>query len=240
MALTDNLISYWKCVEASGNIIDAHSTNDLTDNNTVTSAAGKINTARQFTKANSEYAVHVSNAALQLGDIDFTYAAWVYIDSNTINDVILSKYSETSQEVYLSCYNVTNRFRFQVQSLDNLSSGAVQADTLGTPSVSTWYYCIAWHDATGNTLNIQVNNGGVDSTSWSAGVLVGAAPFQLSGIAFSPPIIFWDGRIDEVGFWKRVLTSDERTSLYNSGAGLAYPFTSGLTTTRRRMLAGVG
>jgi len=31
-----------------------------------------------------------------------------------------------------------------------------------------------------------------------------------------------DGRVDEVGFWKRVLTAQERTNLYNAGAGNTY------------------
>ena len=34
---------------------------------------------------------------------------------------------------------------------------------------------------------------------------------------------YWDGLIDEVGFWKRILTAQEKTNLYNAGAGLAYP-----------------
>ena len=33
-----------------------------------------------------------------------------------------------------------------------------------------------------------------------------------------------DGLIDEVGLWRRVLTPAERTTLYNCGAGLTYPF----------------
>src|SRR5438132_3427731 len=169
MALIDNLISYWKCDEASGNILDAHSTNHLTDTNTVTAATGKINGSRQFTSANSEYAVKANNSSLQLGDIDFTYALWVYIDSDSLNNVILSRYNETSQSVYISCFNVTNRFRFQVRSLDELSDGIIEANNLGAPSTATWYYIIAWHDATANTLNIQVNNGTVDTLSWSAG-----------------------------------------------------------------------
>lgn len=37
----------------------------------------------------------------------------------------------------------------------------------------------------------------------------------------------WDGLIDEVGLWGRALTSGERTTLYNAGAGLAYPFSGG-------------
>jgi len=33
---------------------------------------------------------------------------------------------------------------------------------------------------------------------------------------------FFDGLIEEVAFYKRVLTAAERTWLYNSGAGRAY------------------
>ena len=40
------------------------------------------------------------------------------------------------------------------------------------------------------------------------------------------------GRIDEVGFWKRVLTSAERSLLYNGGVGLTYPFSGAPTPTR--------
>jgi hypothetical protein len=34
----------------------------------------------------------------------------------------------------------------------------------------------------------------------------------------------FDGLIDEMGFWKRVLNSDEHAALYNNGSGFAYPF----------------
>lgn len=29
----------------------------------------------------------------------------------------------------------------------------------------------------------------------------------------------WDGRVDELGIWKRALTVQERAELYNSGRG---------------------
>jgi hypothetical protein len=35
---------------------------------------------------------------------------------------------------------------------------------------------------------------------------------------------FSSANVDEVGVWNRVLTSAEVTQLYNSGAGLQYPF----------------
>jgi hypothetical protein len=38
-----------------------------------------------------------------------------------------------------------------------------------------------------------------------------------------------DGRVDEFGVWKRVLSAGERALLYNSGLGLAYPFNSAIS-----------
>jgi len=37
----------------------------------------------------------------------------------------------------------------------------------------------------------------------------------------------WDGVIDELGIWDRVLSASEVTELYNSGSGFQYPFTEG-------------
>jgi hypothetical protein len=72
-------------------------------------------------------------------------------------------------------------------------------------------------------LNIQVNNGPVDSLPYSSGVAISTSPFAIG--ATGNAIDLLDGAVDEVGFWKRVLTAQERTALYNSGLGLTYPFT---------------
>ena len=36
----------------------------------------------------------------------------------------------------------------------------------------------------------------------------------------------FDGMMDEIGVWSRALTATEVTELYNSGNGLAYPFST--------------
>lgn len=43
----------------------------------------------------------------------------------------------------------------------------------------------------------------------------------MDGAATTTPM-----SLDEVGFWNRVLTPTELTTLYNSGAGLSYPFST--------------
>ena len=56
MALIDSLGGYWKMDEASGDALDSHGSNNLTDNDTVAASTdGKINGARDFEKGFSEY-----------------------------------------------------------------------------------------------------------------------------------------------------------------------------------------
>src|SRR5688572_29665368 len=79
-ALLTSLIAHWRLEETSDTRFDAHSTNHLTDNNTVASATGKLGTAASFTAANQESLAIADNAALSMGDLDFTLAGWVYIN----------------------------------------------------------------------------------------------------------------------------------------------------------------
>lgn len=221
MALIDNLISHWKLDEASGNALDAHGSNDLTDNNTVGSASGKLNGARDFESGSSEWFSIGDNTDLSTGDIDFAFAAWVQLESKPGGAINIVAKRGGSLEYAVRYDGATDRFDFFVTSDGTGGTlSLVRADNLGSPSTATWYFVMAWHDATANTINIQVNDGTVDSQSHSGGVFDGSNDFGMG--AYSGGLEPWDGLIDSVSFWKRVLTSGERTQLYNSGAGLDY------------------
>ncbi len=226
MSLLTSLICYWKLDEASGNGLDSHGTDPLTDNNTVGSASGKIGNARDFEASSSEWLQRADRASLSTGDIDFTIAGWVNAESFTANDgYIASKMNAAlANPEYRLFYNgTTSRFQFELYGA-GVSRGAAVANTLGAPSTATWYYIVAWHDSVANTVNIQVNDGGVDSTGTSGGGQDTASVFCLGSRA-GDANTFWDGLLDEWAYWERTLTSGERTSLYNGGAGLAYPLT---------------
>jgi RHS repeat-associated protein len=92
---------------------------------------------------------------------------------------------------------------------------------------------VAWHDSVNNTLNIQVNNGTVSSVSYTSGAMDTTYPLSIG--AHSNGSYGFDGRIDEVVLYKRVLNSAQRSWLYNNGAGRTYsdltlPNPSGPTT----------
>ncbi len=218
--LFTNLISYYKLEEATGTRVDSVGTNNLTDNNAVTNGTGIRGNAAQFARASNQNLTHVDNAALSTGDIDFTFAGWVFLDSKPSQMGIAGKGDgggATSDEwrvEYLG--GVTDRFLFIVRG----GTAAVIANNFGSPATGTWYFIVVWHDSVGNTINISVNNGTADSTAFSGGPNDTTSGFVI-GNGFNPIIsaYSWDGKVDEAGFWKKLLSSQEKIDLYNGGTG---------------------
>ncbi len=227
--LNTGLIAYWQLGEASGSRADVEPTGtaqNLTDNNTVTQTTGKLGNAAFFTAANNEYLSHADSADLSVGDIDFTITAWFKATTLIGDSTIASHWSvsPSQQRAWRLFFNSTlGKMEFDV-SPDGIVSTTRTAITAGLPSTNVWYFIAAWHDSVSNTINISINNGGVDSSSHSTGVKDSTATFDIGARGASSDE--WDGAIDDVGFWKKVLTPAELTELYNSGNGkqCACPF----------------
>ncbi|NOT05220.1 MAG: DUF11 domain-containing protein [Anaerolineales bacterium] len=219
---TTGLVAWWSLNETSGTRNDSFGSNTLTDNNTVTSTTGKKGNAAQFTWTNSEWLSKADNADLSTGDIDFTVCGWMNINTKTTYRGLLSKWehSTNNKEYYIGYASDLGRFTFVVSN-NGTATGGIAANSFGAPTTGTWNYVCAWHDATANTLNIQVNNGTVDSAAWSAGVYNGTAPFNIGRIG-GGTTSYHDGLSDEIVFYKRILTAGERSWLYNAGNGRTY------------------
>ena len=194
--------------------------NDLTlvdadgDSTTVSGVRSK---GYQF-DGDGDYAEIIDNASLSTGDIDFTIGAWVKADTipggGDYDGIISKDSSATTREYHLILDGDQDRFRFQVFNSSDSSIGTASADNLGSPSADTWYFVVAWHDATANTANIQVNGGTVDSNATTGTPQDDTAPFRIGSYYTSR---HFDGTIDEVFFTKEVLTSAQRERLYKDG-----------------------
>lgn len=220
------LVSFWPLNEASGNAIDAHGANNLTETGgTIGTGTGKTyGTARDFERGDTEYFTIASNSDLQLGDIDWTIAGWANLESKTDDICIVSKHdgvSEAGSEFFL--YYAPGSDRITFINYGASGSSSVTASALGSPSAGTWYFVIIWHDSVNNTINIQVNNGTVNSASWSGGTNSTNSNFTIGGLHSSPGVYDFDGMVQGVGLWKgKVFSAEERAALYNDGNGLAY------------------
>jgi hypothetical protein len=225
--LLNNLIAYWPGNEVSGNALDLHTNAlHLTDVNTVTSNPGLVYPlARQYTLANSEYHARNSEALLQTGDIDFTFAAWCRMDTKMDTRDLISKWDSgaNKREFMLRYRNATDEFTWYA-SPDGTANSQVGASTFGSPGVNTWYLIIVHHDSVVNEIGIQVSNGAIDTLAYATGVNVDTSPFWIG----YGPVEYWDGRIGPTMFWKSaaggggVLTTVQRTALYAGGLGLPY------------------
>lgn len=233
MALIDNLVSYWELEEASGTRNDAHGTNHLTDNNTVTQGTGKVGNAADFEDTASEYLSITDNASLSVGTGSFTLCAWVRLESKPAHrGTIVAKHGSNDMEYGLRWHNGADAFEVRISSGAGFTNPMdFQATTFGAPSLATWYFVVVWFDSVGHTLNIQVNDGAINSDSYAFTSYDSGASLTIGG---EPNFgEYFDGLIDQVGLWKRVLTTGEKTSLYNSGAGMSYAALSGGGTTPR-------
>lgn len=222
--LLAKITSYWNMDEASNvTRADAVASEDLTDNaSSVAAVAGKINNGGEYTDISSKYLKRSSDSTLQTGDVDFEFTAWVKLAAKTDYMMIVTKDGAIAgQREYLLYYDQgADRFTFQVfkatDSAQSVSSGS-------SPSAGVWYFIDCWHDAATDTLNIMVDNADLQSTGY-AGTLQAASngEFRIGSTANGG--FEMEGVIDEVGFWKTLLTTPERILLYNAGVGLSYPF----------------
>lgn len=217
MAITDNLISFWELEESSGTRNDSKGTNHLTDNNTVTSTSGKVGNAAVFTAANLESLTRADNASLSTGNIDFTWVFWVKMTSAASVGLIY-KGDSTGVE-----YAITARsggaFRFEVDNGAGLIN-ITGVDSTTTYSTGTWYMVECYHDSVNDLIAVAVNNGIANTTAYSLGSWDSSVSLYMGVDGDFGDYL--NGQLDQVGFWKRILTPTERTFLYNSGNGRSY------------------
>lgn len=219
MALTDNLISYWKCDEASGNLLDAAGSNTLTDHASTGTGSGIINTGRTF-NGSTQYFDVASNASLDVGTSDFSIQVWMNLTSFTGDPYIISKQASGAPYNGYGMFAQDISFKIGFETSD----GTYQFDSSTTTvSAGVWTHIIITRS--GANLAFYLN-GAAAGTSSSArsGSLDTTANFNIGSFAGSQT---FNGNLDEIALWKRQLSSGEVTSLYNSGAGLAYPFGGG-------------
>jgi hypothetical protein len=230
MALTDDLISYWKLDESSGNASDSVGSVTLTNNNTVGYATGKINNCADFGSSNSNKSLTTTNK-LGIDGGEVSISAWVNCTTLPANN--------SDRQHAVDNGNNTSKVHYGVgviKTSDKVHlfwnrgrSGVVDNTVLSTitPDTGTWYHLVMTYDGTdvrgyiNGELDKSVASSGNGSGNPGEGTTIGC---YVSGSSE-----FFSGKVDEVGVWDRALSSSEVTALYNSGNGKQYPFSDAYT-----------
>ena len=228
MSILDNLIHHFKLDEtgALDNRNDAVGSAQLVPNGVgITGVAGKVGNAPDF--PGNSFIVMSSATVADFTTEDFTIAFWVLMDAiPPTQSVPLSKWFSTGRQYQFDYLASSSRFRFLTRNAADNANYVVSADNFGAPSTATWYFIVLQRDTGANEISIRVNNGTRDTLS------ADDLPSQTTKFAIGkrdgdPTTLSADahkGHIDEISIWDRLTTDDEETTIYNAGAGLAYPW----------------
>ena len=227
MALIDGLQSYYK---ADGDALDAHGS----DNGTYvpgTYVTGIIGNGFSLDGINDS----VTGVHMLADATSFTVSAWINGDSYASASGIYKTSGAGNSPIELVWFSVQSE-KLYLQMRGN-SGALVTAGGVTTLTAGTWYHVVATYDSSDESIEIFVDTvtAGTNTytgISWSnvdeaaIGEITGSSPFEFDGV------------IDEVGIWNRVLSGAEITELYNSGAGVAYPFSTPTTSSKLKRFNG--
>ena len=192
-------------------------------NTTNLSVAGKINQAFDLVTANSEYIDCSAVVATIVNDTVGTITAWHYPKTDNIEDVILAfgdKNGNTSIRLY---YQGSDHTIKAVCSIGGITQWACTSSADSSPK-NTDTHVMFTHDSTAP--KIYINNvedttftSEGDKTVWLKD-LTGVDTFCIGAVNNIDSVYyFYEGEIDDVRYYREVVSSETRTAIYNSGSG---------------------
>lgn len=228
--LTNDLSAYYKFEETSGTDVTSE-VNESTLNSvmyigTTINQTGKI--GQCFTYTTSTDNVVMSDVSLlQMGASDNAMSCWVYLTTVTNSE---GGYALTivGGEVGAAIFYVepsTGKLCLGSRNVYSISSDLAV-------TINEWHHVGYSYDQTANQVTFFLD-GTTDVKGYTTEFISGASSSMIGEI---PGITSSDlvGKIDELAIWKRKLSTKEILSLYNSGSGLTYPFTTNYTPIANR------
>lgn len=225
--LKQGLISCWELNETSGTTAyDSHGSNHLTNVVATVNQTGKIGAAYSFDGSSSQ--LNLANAASLAGLPSITVSAWgrlaVLDAGGNYRTLVCKLHSSWAVPYYqfhfrVRYYNaeffVGNNSAFSGTSYNNIINQA-----------NVWYHFVGTYDGSNGAIRVYINNVVGTPNTLSGGGNIGSAntPMAIGDDTTDYVSTFrnWQGLIDQVGIWNRVLNTSEIAALYNSGSGLAY------------------
>jgi hypothetical protein len=226
-SLLTDLVAWWDMEEEAGvSRVDAHGANDLAENGgPIATATGKRGLGVDLERGSSQFLSIADNAAMSTGDIDFTFAVWIKLETvpsaaGGVYTVAGKQESAVVAEWQLLIGNANDQLRFVVYD----AGGAAVGDTLAVGQVlqaGIWYFVQCWHDAANNVVGLQINAGEKFAVATTGAPTDTASAFRIGG-RYAVSERFFDGVVESPLFRKALLTDFQVTRLYRDGMGMRY------------------
>jgi len=210
-----NIQGFWRLEETSGTRYDLSTNkNNLTDNNTVGYAIGKIGNAADFEASNLEY-LSITDAAQTGLDItgEITISCWIKPESINSTYIIISKYKAGGMSYSLAQRyygEIQNQIMFQLSSDGSTYTAAYSSSKV---SAGNWYHIAATLNQTTDKMQVYFNGAADGSAiSYTSNIYNSNTQFNI-GVSGNMQY-YYDGLIDEAIIWNTCLTADEIADVY--------------------------
>ncbi|MBC7413173.1 MAG: T9SS type A sorting domain-containing protein [Bacteroidia bacterium] len=220
----NGLVGYWPFT-GNANDESGNSHNGTVNGATLTTDRfGNTSSAYNFTGTTNDITLANSQT---LVNGSFTVSAWCTIDvlsPSNYDAVLIGQFNGqiSNDRKWLFGYrSISSQRGISYYFCDNSGSFLSNAYTLNwLPQVSTWYH-ITWIFTSANSIETYVNGILHSTVSLTLRNFNNAASTILTKIGNGIDIgsfaqLPWNGKIDDVGIWNRVLTQQEIQNLYNA------------------------
>jgi photosystem II stability/assembly factor-like uncharacterized protein len=202
---TGDLKSWWKLDEASGNAYDSSKNTLELVNTNVTYTTGRIDGAAEFNGSDA----YLSQLGPALANRSFTISSWLYANNLSADQVWLNvgSNSVTDEALHLRL-TTTGALRFGFYFDDLETAG-------GVFTAGSWHQVVYTYNATTNQRVIYID-GVQRGSDVATGDFAGNNEIYLGSWGNDE---VWNGNIDDVKIYTRVLTSSEIADLAGGGTG---------------------
>lgn len=209
-----SIVSRWLLDDASGQTrVDSVGSNDLEDNNTVTTGTGPFgDTCADFESGNTEY-LSISDAS-QTGlglSTDYTISMWINVETNPGLYVLIGK---GTVDVYRIFYRSTTKIQADYFDASVNETQLQEIVDLGT---ATWVHVSFAFDISVPSATMYVNGdvqGSTMSNTAATSIVSNNSEFNLGG--YDGGSFPFDGMMQDAIVWSTKLTDSEASDLYDA------------------------
>jgi len=220
MALTDNIVAYWKL---DGNSSDSVGSYNGTDTGiSYSTSYGKINQGASYTTASSS---RISTTYTTTQNQSWSF--WIKTSTQQLQG-IMGSVSTANYDDRVCWMDSTGKIRATTSTIN----GHVPVVSPTSLADGNWHHIVLLFSGT-STINTKLYIDGTlaNQSTYTGPYAAGNRDFSIGfargyNINNNWTAYYYNGYIDEVGIWNRLITETEITQLYNSGAGFQYPFST--------------
>ncbi|TAL47552.1 LamG domain-containing protein, partial [archaeon] len=212
---TNNLVGHWKFDEGqTSNTADSSEQGNagtLGNSTTGTAPTWITNSSCRFGSClnfNSSQFVNVSSSSsLNIANA-ITIDAWIKGSVDSTEHPIVSKTDEDTSTGYRLILNSGNGIGFYTLGVSD-----VYTSTSTTLASNQWYHVVATYDGSNKKIYI---NGQLDVSEAGTGSISTNSNSLYIGQRHNPPILYFNGSIDDVKIWNRSLSATEVQAEYQN------------------------